>query len=790
LCQPSDCQLRAWPTASCRSREPLIFCVNGPPVAPTTDDGDSATLTGIAMCSLRLAAGLVLVVLAIQPACLVAAPPDADAPYAWRNVRIVGGGFVTGIITHPGAKGLMYARTDVGGAYRWDEAADLWLPITDWISGPDWSFTGIESLAVDASNPDRVYLAAGTYTNDWSPTNGAIFRSDDRGRSWRRTDMPFKMGGNEDGRANGERLAVDPNRADTLFFGSRLAGLWKSDDGAASWSRVAGFPDVATSKATLSSNSEWARMVGIVCVLFDARSGRPGKASTTLYAAVSVPTDSIFRSADGGVSWQAVPGQPTGWKPHHIALDADGSLYVTYGNRPGPNDVTDGAVWKLDTGKGRWTDVTPLKPSEGDKFGYSGLALDARRPGTVMVSTLDRWSRVDEIFRSADGGKTWNGIRARSRRDPSAAPWVTWGKDQVEIGHWIGDLEIDPFDSDHVLYVTGWGIWSSRDCTAADRDGATHWAFASRGIEECVVNDVISPPAGASVLSVVWDIDGFRHDELDRSPARGFFTPQMGRNTDIDFAQARPDVMVRVYGAREKSTGGAVSRDGGATWRGFTTSAVAGKGDGTVAVSADGETFVWTPEGAEAHGSRDGGATWTKCQGLPAKARVIADRSDAKRFYAFDPETGKLYVSSDGATSFTATAAMLHKAGGYLAAAPDQAGHLWLASDLGLFRSTDRGASFTKLARPQEASRIGFGKSAPDRDEPAAYIVGRLDGVYGFYRSDDGGVSWVRINDDRHQFGTINAITGDPRIYGRVYLGSANRGVLYGDPVVTKGQGR
>src|SRR5208283_4898431 len=69
-------------------------------------------------------------------------------PYSWRNVIINGGGFVTGIILHPRQKGLMYARTDVGGAYRWDDSARRWIPLTDWISAEDVNLTGIESLAV------------------------------------------------------------------------------------------------------------------------------------------------------------------------------------------------------------------------------------------------------------------------------------------------------------------------------------------------------------------------------------------------------------------------------------------------------------------------------------------------------------------------------------------------------------------------------------------------------------------------------------------------------------------
>ena len=89
------------------------------------------------------------------------AAPKNEA-YAWRNVAIGGGGFVTGIQFHPAERGLAYARTDVGGAYRWDAAARRWIPLTDWIGHDDANLTGIESVALDPSDPQRVYLAAGT----------------------------------------------------------------------------------------------------------------------------------------------------------------------------------------------------------------------------------------------------------------------------------------------------------------------------------------------------------------------------------------------------------------------------------------------------------------------------------------------------------------------------------------------------------------------------------------------------------------------------------------------------
>ena len=75
-----------------------------------------------------------------------------------------------------------------------------------------------------------------------------------------------------------------------------------------------------------------------------------------------------------------------------------------------------------------------------------------------------------------------------------------------------------------------------------------------------------------------------------------------------------------------------------------------------------------------------------------------------------------------------------------------------------------------------------MGAPAPGTDYPALYLVGVVNGVRGFFRSDDRARSWVRINDDRHQYGLVLHITGDPKKYGRVYVGTHGRGVLYGDP--------
>jgi len=59
-------------------------------------------------------------------------------------------------------------------------------------------------------------------------------------------------------------------------------------------------------------------------------------------------------------------------------------------------------------------------------------------------------------------------------------------------------------------------------------------------------------------------------------------------------------------------------------------------------------------------------------------------------------------------------------------------------------------------------------------------------GIGNPFRSDDAAHNWVRINDDDHQWGLVLLITGDPKQYGRVYVGTHGRGTLYGDPLTSQ----
>ena len=232
----------------------------------------------------------------------------------------------------------------------------------------------------------------------------------------------------------------------------------------------------------------------------------------------------------------------------------------------------------------------------------------------------------------------------------------------------MGDIAIDPFNPARAMYVTGAGIWASEDANAADTDKPTNWTFLNRGLEETVIKGLVSPPAGPPLLSVMGDLCGFRHDDLNAPSAGGMFdNPVCGSASGIDIAWSKPDIVARVGwpGWDGKGPWGATSADGGKTWTPFKGTAK-GKGAGSIAVAADGSSMVAAPLEGPVVFSKDQGATWTRAEGLPdaekspdwapVPFRPAADRVNPKKFYVLDAKGGQAYASVDGGAHFTAVA--------------------------------------------------------------------------------------------------------------------------------------
>jgi hypothetical protein len=730
------------------------------------------------------AAGLCAVGLVQLP---VARAANAPAPaYEWRNAPFGGGGYVDGLVFHPREAGLLYARTDTGGAYRFDLASRAWIPLLDHLSRNDADLMGVLSLAVDPREANRVYLACGQYLGEWA-RNGAVLSSTDRGATWRVTELGIKLGGRSAGRGSGERLQVDPNQGDVLLLGTTRDGLLKSTDRGQSFRPVA-FP---------------AKHVSLV--LFDASSGSPGTPCRTLYAG-SHDQPGLFVSNDGGASFAREAGAPE-QAPQRAVFGADGTLYVSFcvsfsDVATNPGNVRTGSVWKRGP-NGRWTDITPVTPGANQRgFGYSGLDVDRQVPGRLMVSTIERWGEGDDVFLSTDDGAHWTPLGARSKRQVGAYAWAL--SNQVRggdrMGALISDLKIDPFNGDRAVYGSGFGLYMTDNLRAVQQPGGTvNWSFAIDGLEQTFPVEIRSPAAGASLLAAMNEVSGAAWDNLQKPPRTGLFLPHGENNRSVDHAELQPAVVART--ADQASTGGYVSVDGALTWRPFGPNerdTKAPNGDyltaGRIAVSAKGNFMVWAPDRQPALCTRDLGATWKEVAGWPATRDVtlvpVADRTVDGVFYVYDRTSGQILVSVDGGASFkpsiTGLPVLQPWQSAQLISAPGTLRDLWVAVPDGLLYLAGpdkRGRTIKAVAEPW---LVAVGKAAPGAGYHSVYVWGKvLVGglpIEGLFRSDDLGASFKRINDDQHRFGRVQSLAADPLEHGVVYVAAEGRGVLVGKP--------
>jgi len=693
---------------------------------------------------------------------LAAAPATT---YVWDSVAIGGGGFVSAVIPSRSEAGVVYARTDVGGAYRWDKRAGRWVALLDWLGDADTGLLGVDSLAVDPHNAGKVYLLAGIGYLQNGRT--AILRSSDYGKTWAITETTgqFKTHGNGMGRNNGERLAVDPGNGDVLYAGTRWNGLFKSSDAGASWRHVASLDVKATPNGA-----------GISFVLPDPASVKDG-AARRLYIGVSrygSVGPNFYRSDDGGATFTPVQGAPAALMPQRAALDGAGKLYITFANGAGPHPnnrqpepMDRGQVWQYAIDNGAWKDVTPA----GFTAPFSGISVDAKNPLRLAVSTISTYlpqgdAKGDRLFVSNDGGSTWSDVIARGfEKDLQGASWMAG-----HGIHWASTLEFDPFDSKAAWVTSGNGVFHTADIDAKP----ARWSFHVRGLEETVPLNAVSVPGGP-LVSALGDIDGFLHANPSRySPIH---MPQIGTTFGLAVASAKPGVMARAGKAMYLTT------DGGVHWK--QTRSMNGE-QGQLALSSDGAVILHAPRGSpEVYRSSDSGTSWSVVRGLAgANLRPVADSMAPKVFYAYD--NGVMQVSIDGGVSFSPRARLAAGGSRVIRAAPGREGDVWVPLyGAGLARSTDAGASFAPLAGVTYCAAVGFGKAAPGASYPAVYIWGSVGGVRGIHRSLDGGATWARINDDAHQFGGPGDgqfIVGDMNRFGVVYMSTAGRGIIYGLP--------
>jgi len=480
--------------------------------------------------------------------------PTLTAAPAWNTVPLGGGGFVTGLSCNSNATAI-YCRTDVGGAFRWVPDADAtngtWVSITDAMvpfgTANAERLMGVEALVADPGNVDRVYMAA---------ANG-IWGSHDRGATWFAAGVPdIATDGNAHYKTCGERLAVDPNNGNIVWFGSRVDGLQKGErqlDGSWVWTVV---PETSVPFGRATSTTK----AGVSFVGCDKNNG-----NTIIYVGVfdnvttGTNTGGVYRSTDGGTTWTKLPvaGGATLTTPMRAQVTSWGNVYITAGN---------GGAFKFMKGNSSIEKFTALPAG----VNYVGVTADSNQ-GAVYVAEANGNAQNNRIWRTQNGGTSWTeqGNPNQARQEPDGTRTLT--------GYWFGNTSsmlANPAGGNELWVADFFGVARTRNSHLLGSGTGSTWNVLQKGQEETVSLSLKNAPTGPALMNGVADVGGFRYNDVTQRPSgtagKTFNNVSGGNITSLDFSEADTNVWAAAWVEPDGVGGtGLVSGDGGMNWSKF-----------------------------------------------------------------------------------------------------------------------------------------------------------------------------------------------------------------------------
>lgn len=305
-------------------------------------------------------------------------------------------------------------------------------------------FRGYPTFDIELDPRDGRTIYAAVNSEHWGPM---VHRSRDGGRSWKRASSPPHF-------APEDKLSVEriwqvapgpPDEPEQVYAGVDPAGLFRSDDGGATWSAVEGLNRHRT-------RSRWQPGGGGLCLHTILPHPKDPREVT-----VGISAGGIFTTRDAGENWvpegqgiraDFLPSKfpEVGHCPHKIARDArqPARLFQQHHNR----------VYKREDGEARWKDINRGLPT---RYGFA-LATHGTEGNTAYVIPLaeDRFRSVPDgrviVYRTRDGGRRWSPLR---RGLPQKAAYLSVYRD---------GLATDAEDPGGVYFGTSTGqLFGSRD---------------------------------------------------------------------------------------------------------------------------------------------------------------------------------------------------------------------------------------------------------------------------------------------------------------------------------------
>ena len=341
--------------------------------------------------AVRICFLLLVVTKVINP--VVAQDTSADnSPFAGLRYRPIGpfrGGRSAAVTGVPGQPNLFYFGATGGGVWRSKDAGRSWQSISDGHFGGS-----IGAVAVSLSDPNVLYVGGGEKTVRGNvAAGGGMWKTTDAGKTWKHVGLADTR--------HIPRVRVHPTNPDIVYaaalghlFGPNdERGVFRSTDGGATWKKV------------LFVNNE----VGAVDLLLDPNNPRIIYASTwrvkrTPYSLESGgPGSGLWKSTDGGDTWKNItrkPGLPKGT----VGIIGVAVSPVNSERVWAIIEAEDGGVFRSENAGETWVKVNDERSLRQRAWYYTRIFAGPKSVDEVYVVNVG-------FHRSADGGKTFTGIR-------------------------------------------------------------------------------------------------------------------------------------------------------------------------------------------------------------------------------------------------------------------------------------------------------------------------------------------------------------------------------------------
>jgi photosystem II stability/assembly factor-like uncharacterized protein len=344
-----------------------------------------------------------------------APPPPTQAPVLDAGVisglgaRNIGSATMSGRISalaarNDGGKTTLYVGAASGGVWKSIDGGTNFKPVFD--KNPVQS---IGAIAIDPSNPRTIWVGTGeSWTRNSVSIGDGIYRSIDAGETW--THM---------GLAESERIArivVDPGNGDVvyacvpgkLWSDSPDRGLYKTEDAGRTWTLVLKGANLSTGCSGLAMDPKdpkllFAGMWDFRRKGWTFRSGGVGPEAAS--------ASGLFRSSDGGRSWTALDASsakglpPAPWGRVEVAI-APSDSKVVYALV----ESKDSALYRSSDGGLTWEARDNSQMMIWRPFYFARLVVDPKDPDRVFKPDGD-------LIASDDGGRTFTSSGGRAHGD-------------------------------------------------------------------------------------------------------------------------------------------------------------------------------------------------------------------------------------------------------------------------------------------------------------------------------------------------------------------------------------